>query len=93
MLSSPYIAEKTSVTIIMLKVLAALVPGIAAYVWLFGPAILVSADPRQRHRAGCWKPCGASARLAGQAVPDGWQCAGHGLAAGAIACRRSRRGG
>ena len=42
MLSSPYIAEKSSVSIIMLKVLAALVPGIAAYVWLFGPAILVT---------------------------------------------------
>ncbi|HUW28805.1 MAG TPA: electron transport complex subunit RsxD [Sulfuriferula sp.] len=42
MLSSPYIAEKSSVSIIMLKVLAALVPGIAVYVWLFGPAILVT---------------------------------------------------
>ena len=42
MLSSPYIAEQSSVSIIMLKVLAALVPGIAVYVWLFGPAILVT---------------------------------------------------
>jgi len=42
MLSSPYIAEKTSVSIIMLKVLAALVPGIAIYVLLFGPAILIT---------------------------------------------------
>lgn len=42
MLSSPYIAEKSSVSIIMLKVLAALVPGIAVYVWFFGPAILVT---------------------------------------------------
>lgn len=42
MLSSPYIAEQSSVSIIMLKVLAALVPGIVVYVWLFGPAILVT---------------------------------------------------
>ena len=42
MQTSPYIAEQTSVSIIMLKVLAALVPAIAAYVWLFGPAILVT---------------------------------------------------
>ena len=42
MLSSPYIAEQSSVSIIMLKVLAALVPGIAVYVWLFGPSILVT---------------------------------------------------
>lgn len=42
MLSSPYINEKTSVSIIMLKVMLALVPAIAAYVWYFGPAILIS---------------------------------------------------
>lgn len=42
MLSSPYIAEKTSVSVIMLKVLAALIPAIIAYVWYFGPAILVT---------------------------------------------------
>ncbi|MHB1677074.1 MAG: electron transport complex subunit RsxD [Sulfuriferula sp.] len=42
MLSSPYISEKSSVSIIMLKVMLALVPGIAAYVWYFGPAILIS---------------------------------------------------
>lgn len=37
-----YIAEKTSVSSIMLKVLFALLPAIAAYVLYFGPAILVS---------------------------------------------------
>ncbi|MDR3392760.1 MAG: electron transport complex subunit RsxD [Sulfuriferula sp.] len=42
MLSSPYINEKTSVFVIMLKVMLALVPAIAAYVWYFGPAILIS---------------------------------------------------
>lgn len=42
MLSSPYINEKSSVSIIMLKVLLALIPAIVAYVWYFGPAILIS---------------------------------------------------
>ncbi len=42
MLSSPYISEKSSVSVIMLKVLLALVPGIVAYAWYFGPAILIS---------------------------------------------------
>jgi Na+-translocating ferredoxin:NAD+ oxidoreductase subunit D len=42
MLSSPYINEKTSVSVIMLKVMLALIPAIAAYVWYFGPAILIS---------------------------------------------------
>lgn len=39
--NSPYISQASSVRSIMLKVLAALVPGIAAYVWFFGAAILV----------------------------------------------------
>ncbi len=40
---SPYIlSERNSVTVVMLKVLAALVPGIIAHAWLFGPGILVS---------------------------------------------------
>ena len=42
MLSSPYISEQSSVSVIMLKVMLALIPGIAAYVWYFGPAILIS---------------------------------------------------
>jgi Na+-translocating ferredoxin:NAD+ oxidoreductase subunit D len=41
MQSSPYITAPTSVSLIMLKVLLALVPGIAVYVWYYGPAILV----------------------------------------------------
>ncbi len=39
---SPYIVEKTSVSIVMLKVLIALVPGIFAYVWIYGSGILAS---------------------------------------------------
>jgi electron transport complex protein RnfD len=39
---SPYISSAPSVSIIMLKVLLALVPGIAAYVWVFGGGILVT---------------------------------------------------
>ncbi|TNC97030.1 MAG: electron transport complex protein RnfD [Gallionellaceae bacterium] len=42
MLSSPFIAQPSSVSQIMLRVLLALIPGIALYVWYFGPAILVS---------------------------------------------------
>lgn len=41
MLNSPYLLKPSSVQIVMLKVLAALVPGIIAYVWFFGAAILV----------------------------------------------------
>jgi electron transport complex protein RnfD len=41
-MSSPYISKQSSVAQIMLKVLLALLPGIALYVWYFGPAILVS---------------------------------------------------
>ncbi|GAB1231696.1 electron transport complex subunit RsxD [Ferrigenium sp. UT4] len=42
MLSSPFIARPLAVNQIMLRVLLALLPGIALYVWYFGPAILVS---------------------------------------------------
>ena len=39
---SPYITKPASVSQIMLQVLLALIPGIAVYVWFYGPAILVS---------------------------------------------------
>ncbi|MCG2577048.1 RnfABCDGE type electron transport complex subunit D [Dechloromonas sp. XY25] len=39
--TSPYLLKEASVQRVMLKVLLALLPGVAAYVWLFGPAILV----------------------------------------------------
>ncbi len=39
---SPYISEAPSVSSIMLKVLLALVPGIVAYVWVFGGGVLVT---------------------------------------------------
>lgn len=39
---SPYMTDAPSVTSIMLRVLLALVPGIAAYVWVFGGGILVT---------------------------------------------------
>ena len=39
---SPYISDAPSVGAIMQKVLLALVPGIAAYVWVFGGGILVT---------------------------------------------------
>src|SRR5512135_3942105 len=42
MWSSPFLTLPTTVSQIMLRVLLALIPGIAAYVWFFGPAILVS---------------------------------------------------
>jgi H+/Na+-translocating ferredoxin:NAD+ oxidoreductase subunit D len=42
MWSSPFITVPSSVSQIMLRVLLALIPGIALYVWYFGPAILVS---------------------------------------------------
>jgi len=42
MFFSPFISKPDSVAQIMLKVLFALLPGIALYVWYFGPAILVS---------------------------------------------------
>ena len=36
----PYLVKEASVQRVMLQVLAALLPGIAAYVWIFGPIIL-----------------------------------------------------
>ena len=39
---SPYIADAPSVTSIMFKVLLALLPGIVAYVWVYGGGILVT---------------------------------------------------
>lgn len=39
---SPFISKPDTVGQIMFKVLLALIPGIAIYVWYFGPAILVS---------------------------------------------------
>lgn len=39
--NSPFLRQPASVRTVMLKVLAALLPGIAVYVWFFGPAILV----------------------------------------------------
>lgn len=39
--NSPFIRRNTSVTSVMLKVLAALIPAIAAYVWQFGIGILI----------------------------------------------------
>ena len=39
---SPFISKASSVREIMFKVLLALIPAIAVYVWYFGPAILVS---------------------------------------------------
>lgn len=48
-----YIAEKTSVSSIMLKVLFALLPAITAYVVYFGPAILVSITLATLTAVGC----------------------------------------
>ena len=42
MRTSPFFTQPTSVSAIMARVLLALLPGLAAYVWFFGPAILVS---------------------------------------------------
>ncbi len=39
---SPYISDASSVSAIMFKVLLALVPGIAAYVWMFGGGVLMT---------------------------------------------------
>jgi electron transport complex protein RnfD len=39
--SSPHLAPRNSVSRIMLQVLAALIPGVAALVWQFGPGVLV----------------------------------------------------
>ncbi len=40
-ITSPYLLKDTSVSQVMIQVCIALIPGIAAYVWLIGPAILV----------------------------------------------------
>jgi len=42
MIGSPYSFDNNSTAAIMFKVLLALLPGIAAHVWLFGPGIVVS---------------------------------------------------
>ena len=42
MLRSPYISNAPTVSIIMLKVVLALIPAIIAYVWVFGSGILLS---------------------------------------------------
>jgi Na+-translocating ferredoxin:NAD+ oxidoreductase subunit D len=39
--NSPYVTKASTVQSVMLRVLAALIPGIVAYVWFFGPAILI----------------------------------------------------
>lgn len=39
--TSPYLLKEASVSRVMLQVCAALLPGIAAYTWLVGPAILL----------------------------------------------------
>ena len=39
--TSPYVLQEASVQRVMLQVLLALLPGIAAQVWFFGPALLV----------------------------------------------------
>ena len=39
---APFIIDRSSVTQVMAWVLAALLPGIVVYVWLFGPGILVT---------------------------------------------------
>ncbi len=42
MSQAPYMTGNTSVRAIMFKVMLALLPGIAAYVWVFGGGVLVS---------------------------------------------------
>lgn len=42
MFYSPFIRKPSSVSQIMLRVILALIPGLAAYIWYFGPIILVS---------------------------------------------------
>ena len=39
---APFVIDRSSVTQVMAWVLAALLPGIAVYVWVFGPGILVT---------------------------------------------------
>ena len=40
-ITPPYLAQNVSVRRVMLQVLAALIPGIGAYLWLIGPIVLV----------------------------------------------------
>lgn len=40
--NSPYVRQPASVQLVMLKVLLALCPGVAAYAWFFGGAVLVN---------------------------------------------------
>lgn len=40
-INSPFVLKPSSVQSVMLRVLLALIPGIVAYVWFFGPAILI----------------------------------------------------
>jgi electron transport complex protein RnfD len=42
MIFAPFISKPVNVSQIMFRVMLALIPGIALYVWYFGPAILVS---------------------------------------------------
>lgn len=42
MIRSPYISDAPSVSTIMLKVLFALIPGIAVYAWMYGGGILIT---------------------------------------------------
>ncbi len=39
---SPYITDAPTISMIMLKVLLALVPGIFAYAWVYGGGILIT---------------------------------------------------
>lgn len=39
--NSPFVLQRTSVRSVMLRVLAALLPGLCAYAWFFGPAIVI----------------------------------------------------
>ena len=39
--NSPFFRQPASVSSVMLRVLIALIPGIAVYIWFFGPAILI----------------------------------------------------
>lgn len=41
LINSPFVRKEASVSRVMLKVLLALLPGVAAYVWQFGPDVLL----------------------------------------------------
>jgi electron transport complex protein RnfD len=55
--SSPHLHLPISVRLIMLKVLAALLPGIAVYVWFFGAAILCRSPWPPPRRWPARRPC------------------------------------